>query len=150
MRRILILLLLMIFSLIGPVEAYVYDHSLDPVGDVNIGTRITDTVSPSPSSEVFLGYQMRFKWWRPGDGVAQLTFAPINLARNEYIDSYTPDTTGTWKIQSLEYIKKKSNQNTNSEKTFNVVQVPEFGPLGLAIPLFLIGLFYTGLRKRML
>jgi hypothetical protein len=137
---------MILFSLIGHVEAYVYVHTLEPKGDVNIGTKIKDTVSPSSGN--FLGYQMRFKWIRPNNGVAQLTFSPMK--NNEYIDSYIPGETGRWKIQSLEYIKKTSNQNTNSEKTFNVVQVPEFSPLGLAVPLFLIGLFYTGLRKRML
>lgn len=146
MRRILILLSLMIFSLIGPVEAYEYVHTLDPDGDVIIGTKIKDTVSPSSGN--FLGHQMLFKWIRPNHGIAQITIA--QKKNNQYIDSYTPDTIGEWKIQSTEFIKKKSSQKPKSETSFNVIQAPEFGLLGLTVPLLLIGLFYTGLRKRML
>lgn len=150
MRRFLILLAVIIFSSVFPVSAYEYIHTLtNPSGSVGtefpIGTQVTDIVTSSTGS--FDGDRMQFKWRRPNNGVAQVSF--VNLYNNDrYIDSFTPDLDGTWIIEAKEFIKGKSKDAKSS--TFAVIQAPEFGILGLAAPLFMIGLFYIGLRKRML
>jgi len=153
MKRILILLTVIIFSGIGPASAYNYIHTLTNSngehGPYSEGIELTDTVTPSKGK--FDGYKMRFEWEYKGRGNPTEQIAISYLNNNKYIDRFTPTKAGKWEIEAKEYIKKKSHKDETreSEKTFSVLQAPEFNMLGLSVPLFIIGLFYMGLRKRM-
>lgn len=167
MRRFLILFAVIIFSSIYPASAYEYIHTLtNPSGgnEYSVGIVVTDTVTSSTGS--FDGYQMKFKWRRPNNALAQISF--VNLFNNQYASAFIPDVTGEWTIEAQEFVKKGSDDkkgsdndkkqddnkkkpdNRKSKITFTVMEAPEFGLLGAAAPLLLIGLFYIGLRKRML
>ena len=107
MRRFLILLAVIIFSSVFPVSAYEYIHTLtNPSGSVGtefpIGTQVTDTVTSSTGS--FDGNRMQFKWRRPNNGIAQLSF--VNLNNNSYIDRFTPDLDGRWNIEAKNLLKE--------------------------------------------
>jgi hypothetical protein len=153
MKQILILLTIIIFSSIGPASAYSYIHTLTNLnGEQNhfsAGIKLTDTVTPSKG--IFDGYKMRFKWEYDGH-TKQIAFSPLGQDKKKYIDTFTPTKAGKYKIEAQEYIKVKSHNDKKieSKKSFSVIQAPEFNTLGLLAPLFLIGLFYIGLRKRML
>lgn len=156
MKRILILLTIILFSVIGPAGAYSYIHTLTNSngehGPYSEGVKLTDTVTPSKGK--FDGYKMRFEWEYKGHGhpTEQIAFSLLSNDGKKYIDSFTPTKAGKWQIDAQEYIEQKSHHDKKREtkKTFSVLQAPEFNMLGLWAPLFIIGLFYIGLRKRML
>ncbi len=158
MKRILIFLAVIILLCIGPASAYGYIHTLtNSLGEndpYSSGIALRDTVTPSTGK--FDGYMMRFKWEYQDRGHPPEQIAFSYIRQNKYADIFTPTKAGSWKIEAQEYIKTKSSDDDKkksigrkSEKIFSVIQAPEFGALGLAVPLFLVGLFYIGLRKRM-
>ena len=154
MRQIVLLFALIIFSSIGTASATGYSHNLSnsngELDSYSAGIPLIDTVTPVTGN--FDGYMMRFLWeFQDTVNTEQISY--IYILNDKYVDSIIPTKTGTWKVKTQEYVRWISpaqKHDTRSEKTFSVIQAPEFGSLGFVAPLFMIGLLYIGLRKRML
>lgn len=141
-----------IFSSIYPVSAYSYVHTLSNLSGgtgYSFSDQVTDIVTSSDGT--LNGTKMEIRWVRPNEDPAQTTYA-LKLD-NRYGSIFYPlDEIGVWGINTREY---GFGSNTNPDpKTsvadFSVIPAPEFGLLGAASPLLLIGLCYFGLRKRMI
>ncbi len=139
-------------AIVPQPPSYGYNHTLTPVPPIPQNTFVTDVVTPIPSFATFVGKTMTFYWMRPPhDGYRRTTIACRDTSpkiSNSYKDSCVPDTTGKWQINSYEsYTWRGRSMQRASVINFNVVQAPEFNKLGLVVPLFLIGIFYMGMKK---
>lgn len=132
------------------IVPYAYDHSIDGIS-VAEGTAATDIVNTNPGKPNFAGTYMRFQWKDPADKNRRVAIVPLNKKDDTYIDTFLiPAIIGKWEIGTDEFKRiKRSLYRIGSSKTnFNVIQAPEFGKFGLVIPLLLAGIFYLGLRKK--
>ncbi|MCZ7357400.1 MAG: hypothetical protein O8C66_06865 [Candidatus Methanoperedens sp.] len=162
--RKLVLLVIIIFLSANAASApgtYKYTHTLTgtatPPGSDNfaINTLVTDTVTPNPSSANFIGNSMSFNWVVGSSTVSTQCIANIG---NQYISYFTPgQISNKWKINAKEFSNgfcsgtlAQGSRYSSSSKGFEVIAAPEFSKFGLAVPLLLIGIFYTRLRKSIL
>ncbi len=130
---------------------YEYSHSITGTS-VAEGTVATDIVNTKPLKANFAGTNMRFEWNDPRDKHRRVAIVPLNKQKDTYTDRFLiPPIIGKWEIETEE-LRRIGNRNKwikigESETTFTVIQVPEFGKFGQVIPLFLMGIFYMRLRK---
>jgi hypothetical protein len=89
---------------------------------------------------------MTFEWIRE-NGSKAITDDGLPRTNNYYRDTYGVDATGTWTINVTEYDPSNVQLGTSST-TFPVIAAPEFGKLGAVVPLFVIGILYMSLRKK--
>jgi serine protease len=127
---------------------YRYIHTIEGGNTHNLGENINDTVTIS--SGTFAGSKMEFNWIRPNNSIALTSVAPLML--NRYNKEYIPDVLGTtWRINVTE-LDSSNNQvnniNNPNQTYFTVIPAPEFSTLGLVLPLFLAGIFYTQLKRK--
>ena len=116
---------------------------------VNGGTTATftagSTVRDTVTSDSISGTRMIFDWRNDG-ALLQTSDRPRDV---NYNDSRTAITTGNWIIDVNETNTTGQSLGT-SFTTFTVSPQPEFGKLGVVLPLFTIGILYLSLRKRYL
>ncbi|MCZ7393678.1 MAG: hypothetical protein ABOK23_07435 [Candidatus Methanoperedens sp.] len=138
-----------------PTPTPIYTHTITPTPPVIVNNGVTDTVT-STNYDAKNKY-MLFTWKYPDGNTACSSKSPntgsITIGNKYVSSSCIVGVTGTWKISVDEYRYLGGGKYVlrgTSLFPFDVVEAPEFSKFGLAVPLFLIGIFYTRLRKSIL
>jgi hypothetical protein len=128
-------------------RVYTHSHTINGA-IINDGSQPSDTVTTSPGGNFNYGF-MKFTWKQVTASVPNCIGIIQTIPETSVTDNcnfYTHSSTDTdGSVTAAEY---DGVEHQNSIATFTVKKAPEFGKIGPAISIFLVGAFYVYFRKQ--